>query len=344
MCAVTSETDPQGLTGVALEIQRMSTEDGPGLRTTVFFKGCPLRCRWCHNPESISPRPQVQWVGTRCLGCRTCLGACPVNALTLDETGVAVDRDRCDGCGRCAEVCPSTAMELLGRTWTLEGLVAEVVKDRAYFESSGGGVTLSGGDPVLQADFAAALLQRLKNMGLSTALDTSGHGPAEALDRLLAWTDLVLFDVKVMEPERHQALTGVRNDRILANLERLSRLVGSERGPAGLWIRTPVIPGATDSAANVEAIGRFLADRLGPAVGRWELCAFNNLCRDKYTRLGLRWEFHEAELLTREALEALVRTAQRSGVDPSIVVGTGPTRLAPPAAGAEAVRSASAGG
>jgi pyruvate formate lyase activating enzyme len=341
---VTSDTDPQDPTGVVLEIQRMSTEDGPGLRTTVFFKGCPLRCRWCHNPESISPLPQVQWVGARCLGCRTCLGACPVNALALDETGVAVDRDRCDGCGRCAEVCPSTAMELLGRAWTLEALVAEVVKDRAYFESSGGGVTLSGGDPVLQADFVVSFLQRLKEMGLPTALDTSGHGPAEALDRLLVRTDLVLFDVKVMDPERHQTLTGVRNDRILANLVRLSRTVGSGQGPAGLWIRTPIIPGATDSAANVADIGRFLADHLGPSVGRWELCAFNNLCRDKYIRLGLRWEFHEAELLRREDLEALVRAAQGSGVDPEVVVGTGPTRLAAPAAGAEAVRSEAAGG
>ncbi|RPJ39773.1 MAG: glycyl-radical enzyme activating protein, partial [Chloroflexi bacterium] len=147
--------------GIILHLQRLSTEDGPGIRTTVFFKGCPLRCAWCHNPESLSPRPQVQWLENRCIGCRTCLPACPRQALAMTPAGVARDRERCQVCGECAEICPANAHEMLGRSIPAALLAVELLKDRVYFEKSGGGVTLSGGEPTQQPDFALALLESL---------------------------------------------------------------------------------------------------------------------------------------------------------------------------------------
>jgi len=160
------------ITGRILHLQRLSTEDGPGIRTTVFFKGCPLRCAWCHNPESISTQPQMQWIAVRCIGCQTCVRTCPNGCLTLTPDGIVMDRERCDDCGKCVQACPSDARETLGKTVTVDEVLAELLKDRAYYEKSGGGVTLSGGEPSLQPDFAEALLRGLKAQGISTALDT----------------------------------------------------------------------------------------------------------------------------------------------------------------------------
>ncbi|MBU2552343.1 MAG: glycyl-radical enzyme activating protein [Proteobacteria bacterium] len=319
--------DMAALEGVVLEIQRMSTEDGPGIRTTVFFKGCTLACRWCHNPESISIAPQVQWIESRCLGCQTCVETCPNGALGFSEQGLVIDRGRCRGCGACVEACPSTAMELLGRTWTVEALVREVVKDRAYFEKSGGGVTASGGEATLQAEFAAAFLKACRDQGLHTALDTCGQCGESALERVLPAVDLVLFDLKIIDPESHRRYTGHGTERIHRSLFHLRDYMKTHAGPASLWIRTPVIPGATDSEANIRGIARFLADRLPGAVDRWELCSFNNLCRDKYTRLGLTWDFADRALMTAERMERLAEVARSSGVDPGIVNWSGATRL-----------------
>ena len=306
-----------------LHLQRLSTEDGPGIRTTVFFKGCPLRCTWCHNPESISPKPQVQWLEYRCLGCGACVEACPDGCLTRTEAGVVIDRARCTGCGTCAEVCPANAMELLGTRIGVEELVAEVCKDRAFFATSGGGVTVSGGEPTMQAGFVAAFLRRLKEQGISTALDTCGLTAAASLDQILPHTDIVLFDLKEMDPEKHVAFTGRPNRPILDAL----LFVRDHLAPgARLWIRTPLIPGATATPENLRGIGAFLADQLDGRVERWELCAFNNLCRDKYRRLGLDWRFAETPLLTIDELAALAECARQSGVRPEIVAATGSTR------------------
>jgi len=312
---------------MVLEIQRMSTEDGPGIRTTVFLKGCSLKCAWCHNPESISQRPQLHWIGNRCLGCRTCLETCPNQALALTASGMVIDRERCQGCGACADACPSTALELLGQTWPLERLVNEVIKDKAYFDKSGGGVTLSGGEPTLQAEFAAALFKALKERGVQTALDTCGLCSRQALLSILPWTTLVLFDIKLLDSKRHRRLTGSGNERILDNLLAVVDFMKDHVHPKSLWIRTPIIPGATDDEDNIRAIGAFLADRLPSAVDRWELCAFNNLCRDKYQRLDLQWTYAEAPLMRRPEMERLAESARQSGVRPNIVHWSGSTRL-----------------
>jgi pyruvate formate lyase activating enzyme len=314
-------------TGLVLEIQRMSTEDGPGIRTTVFFKGCPLRCAWCHNPESLSRKPQVQWIGSRCIGCRTCEETCPQDAVSFTPDGIVIDRNACTGCGLCSEECPSTAMELLGQKWPADALIEEVVKDRVFFEKSGGGVTVSGGEPTLQAPFVALFLKGLKARGIQTALDTCGLCPTETLEMLLPYANIVLFDMKLIEAARHRDLTGSDNALILENLKFVADYVRTHLYPQTLWVRTPIIPGATATNANIEGIGRFIAAHLGHAVERWELCTFNNLCADKYRRLGMTWNFRDAELITTDVIEELTAVAQKSGVDPQIVHWTGSTRL-----------------
>ena len=311
--------------GIIFEIQRMSTEDGPGIRTTVFFKGCSLRCTWCHNPESISGKPEVHWIGSRCIGCRTCLEACPHKALSLTKEGISIHRKICKGCGTCAENCPSTAMELLGKRWGLETLIAEVIKDRAYFEKSGGGITISGGEPVVQADFAAAFLRGLKERGMHTALDTCGQCQRSVLDQILPYADMVLYDIKEIDPERHQAFTGQTNELILKNLVHVGECMLEKGGV--LWIRTPIIPNATDREENILGIGRFISRQPAGLVQRWELCSFNNLCRDKYRRLDRDWTFKDRELLTRACMEHCAAIAGNSGVDPDIVHWSGLTRL-----------------
>ena len=320
----TESTTPRAL---VLNIQRMSTEDGPGIRTTVFLKGCGLACTWCHNPESISPKPQTVWHEWKCMGCGTCLPLCPQTALARGDDGLHIDRARCQACGTCVEACPTTALEGLGTPWELDALVAEVAKDQAYFATSGGGVTVSGGEPCLQPSFVAAFLERLAGLGLHTALDTCGFCATEALLRLAARADLVLFDVKTIDSGHHEHLTGQPNGKILERLAALAERIGRAERPRELWVRTPLVPDATATAENVRGIAAFLAARVGAALGRWELCAFNNLARDKYRRLGLEWSFATTELMTRAELGRLEAVAREAFGDASRVFATGATRV-----------------
>jgi len=318
------------LTGRILHLQRLSTEDGPGIRTTVFFKGCPLRCTWCHNPESLSTKPQTQWFAIRCLGCDTCLSVCPNHCLTRTDAGLSIDRAQCQGCGNCAEACPAGAIELLGKTVSVDELLVELRKDRAYYDKSGGGVTLSGGEPTLQADFTEALLRGLKAEGIASALDTCGLCPSDTLDRLLPFTDLVLYDLKLYDADLHRQFTGGSNRQILDNLLHLRDLQHSQPWPFQLWIRTPLIPGTTATIENLTALGHFLSDQLNGSVERWELCAFNNLCRDQYTRLGLEWAYARTPLMTVPELFGYEQIAKTASNHPEIVLATGATRLIDP--------------
>ena len=329
-----SETDaakgkgPAFPRGTILRVQRMSTEDGPGIRSTVFFKGCPLNCAWCHNPESISPSPEVHWVQSRCVGCLACVGACPEQALSAGAGGIAIDRGRCTGCLACAEACPSTAMEAYGRVRTVDDVVREVLKDRVYYEKSGGGVTLSGGEPTCQDVYAKALLRELKEQGIHTALDTCGQCRWETLEGLLPYADLVLFDIKAIAPEPHREYTGATSTLILENALKLGEFMEKYHAPQELWIRTPVIPGRTADPANVRAIATFIRETLFEKVARWDLCAFNNLCTHKYEGLGRQWALRDLPLLTGEDMEKLVAIGRRVLETPGVVHASGPLRTA----------------
>jgi pyruvate formate lyase activating enzyme len=286
------------LTGITFNVQRFSTEDGPGIRTTVFFKGCPLRCTWCHNPEGLSPRPELIWYDVRCIGVRDCLRACPVDALELTPQGMRIDRERCDACGACTEACPASALEVIGRTWTPEALLAEVQKDAVFFETSGGGVTFSGGEPMAQADFVLELGRLCRGAGLHVALDTCGVVPWARYEQLLPLVNLVLYDLKIFDADRHRAATGMDNARILDN----ARHIAAAGTP--IWIRTPIIPGYTADVANIAALAEFIAAEL-PTVQRWDLLAYTNLGGPKYRRLDRPYALESVPLLDRAEMEAL---------------------------------------
>jgi pyruvate formate lyase activating enzyme len=312
--------------GLILHTQRLSTEDGPGIRTTVFFKGCPLNCEWCHNPESISTRPQIHWLETRCIGCFICIKTCPHRALSKTSGGIKRDRSFCRACGLCAGECPSRAMEMLGRTVSVNELVLELLKDKVYYANSGGGITLSGGEPLMQPDFATCILHAMKDAGVHTAVDTCGLCSKQSLDKVLPHVDMILFDLKETDPDKHRQYTGQDNRVILDNLHYIRDYVAAHAGRQ-LWIRTPLIPGATGSDDAVRRVGAFIHADLEDAVQRWELCSFNNLCRDKYRRLGLEWQYKDIPLLSKAEQAALEQAAKGSGVNPDIVFVTGAAKV-----------------
>jgi pyruvate formate lyase activating enzyme len=284
--------------GIVFDIKKFSIHDGPGIRTTVFFKGCPLRCTWCHNPEGLSFQPELMWYDTRCIGARDCLSACPVHALELTPQGMRIDRERCDACGACAEVCPASALEVIGRGWTPEALFAEVRKDTVFYETSDGGVTFSGGEPMAQADFLLTLARLCHEAGLHVALDTCGVAPWARYESALPLVDLVLYDLKLYDRDRHKASTGTDNARILENARRIAAAGKS------MWIRTPIIPGHTEDPANIAALGDFIAAEL-PTVQRWDLLAYTNLGQPKYHRLDRPYALEGTPLLARAEMEAL---------------------------------------
>lgn len=260
------------------DIQRFSLHDGPGIRTTVFLKGCPLNCLWCHNPESKSGRRELMLHASRCIGCGGCVNVCPRGVHSFSEDGVhMVDREACLHCGKCAEVCVG-ALEICGRELTVDEVMDEVMKDRAFYENSGGGLTVSGGEPLAHAGFSLALLTEAKSRGLNTAIETSGFAKWETLEPFVGYVDLFLWDVKETDAERHKLYTGVDNGLILENLRKLNG-----RG-ARIVLRCPVIPGCNDREEHFKAIGG-LAEELS-GVERVDVEPYHPLGMSKAESLG----------------------------------------------------------
>ena len=294
------------------QIQKMSTEDGPGIRTTVFFKQCPLNCIWCHNPESILKKKQLEWFKHKCIGCKICIETCQQGALTLDEEGMHIDRDKCNSCGLCSEECPSTALHMFGELWALEDLYYEIQKDKVYYTQSHGGITVSGGEPTLQSDFLLDFLKKCKENGISTALDTCGYASKNIYEKLLPYVDLILLDIKEINSEKHERHTGVPNTLILENAIWISEYV--KKNNKKLWVRTPVIPNYTATEDNIKGIGDFIVNKLHNIPERWDLLSFNNLCSAKYERLDLEWSLKDLPLISSDEMDKLIEIGQKIGV------------------------------
>lgn len=266
-------------TGVVFNIQHYSIHDGPGIRTTVFMKGCPLNCLWCQNPESKQFLPEIFFNSEKCVGCGKCIEVCPQGAIDIVQGKSRTKRELCKGCGRCAEACPNEARNLVGKNVLAGEVFKEVNGDTIFYEKSGGGVTLSGGEPLVQYQFSISLLKLCKNAGIHTALDTCGYTKWEVLRKVLDNVDLVLYDIKHMDPVEHKKYTGVSNDSILNNARKICHELS-----VPMWVRVPVIPGYNDSVENIEATAKFIFNELGSSI-KVHLLPYHRLGETKYERL-----------------------------------------------------------
>ncbi len=266
-------------TGLIFDIKRYAINDGPGIRATVFFKGCPLRCAWCHNPESISTKIQKMYNRDKCIGCKACVDECPEDACVLTPEGIITDRERCTGCGKCADVCPTMATEMSGRIATLDEIVETVEKERVFFEESGGGVSFSGGEPLMQPDFLLALLKEFGKREIHRVVDTTLFAKWQIIEEVANHTDHFLVDLKMMDSDRHKKWTGVPNALILENLERLAAT------GATINIRIPLVAGVNADDDNIEETARFVSD-LGGESKVVNLLPYHNIAEHKYNKLG----------------------------------------------------------
>jgi len=271
--------DAKELKGYIFNIQRYSIHDGPGIRTTVFLKGCPLRCSWCQNPESQREQPEVHFDPGLCTVCGKCVAVCPSGASSLSTASSLIDRNRCIACGQCVEVCPNEARRVIGSYISVEEVFQEVKRDEAFYIKSGGGVTISGGEPLFQPEFTVSLLKLCRQSGIHTALDTCGYAKWDTLKKVLSYCDLVLYDIKHMGLAQHMKYTGVSNQLILDNAKRITDI-------CPMWVRLTVVPGyCNDSVAKIKAAARFITEELGTSV-RICLLPYHRLGETKYERLG----------------------------------------------------------
>ena len=288
--------DPSTIFGNIFDVQRFSIHDGPGIRTTVFLKGCPAHCPWCSNPESQCALPQLSYSHSRCLRCGRCVSACLEQALSLQADAVAIDRARCIPCDECTRACPSGAVRLVGRITTVAEVLAEVERDRVFYEHSGGGMTVSGGEPLAQPEFTLALLEGARARGLHSAVETAGLAEPETVERVLARTDLILFDIKHIDSDSIRSFAGEDNAVVLDNA-RVAAQLGVK-----MIVRVPVIPGFNDQPHQITAIGEFARSL---DVSEMHLLPYHGYGAAKYASLGRRYEMLEAVPPTREHLETL---------------------------------------
>jgi pyruvate formate lyase activating enzyme len=292
--------------GLVFDIKKFSIHDGPGIRTTVFLKGCPLTCWWCHNPEGQALEPELILRPDRCIGCGACLDICEREAIVQERDIIVTRRERCTVCGACVEVCYADARELVGRRMTVDQVMEEVERDVVFYDQSGGGVTFSGGEPLAQPVFLRELLRACKTRGLHTTLDTCGYAPWEVLDDVRGDVDLFLYDLKLMDQARHRHFTGVSSEPILENLQELSR------SGHHIVLRVPIIPGINDDAENLRQMGTFAASL--PSLERIDLLPYHRIGRDKYRRLGKTCPMPETDPPSQARMEAIARTLRTFGL------------------------------
>jgi len=290
-------------TGLVFNLQKYSLQDGPGIRTTVFLKGCPLCCAWCHNPESISPRREIVVVSQHCNACGECRTACPFGEEIAGTGALPPRNEQCTLCAACVDACPTGARQMIGREMTVAEVVEAVVKDRIFYEDSGGGVTISGGEPLSQPRFLKALAESLRATGIHVALDTTGFGCTEHLLAAARFSDLVLYDLKAFDEARHKKLTGVSNRSILENLKALNDV------HRNIWIRIPVVPGFNDDVEELEKIAAFVAGLR--AVTLVNLLPFHRSGLHKYERLGWGHSLDGVETPSAELMERAAAVFRR---------------------------------
>jgi pyruvate formate lyase activating enzyme len=298
---------PEGQTigGLVFDIQRFSLHDGPGIRTLVFLKGCPLKCIWCSNPESQKFPREIMFNASKCIDCGTCSEICPQKAIRKNNTTHRLDRNLCDACGNCCEECPTQALQWSGKYMSVAEVLAEIEKDREFYENSGGGVTFSGGEPVSQPEFLKNLLIECKAHGVHTATETCGFCQWEDLQNIMPFTDLFLYDLKHMDPVEHERLTGHDNKRVLENLEWL------RKEGADIIIRMPIVPGLNDSGSNLTATAE-LMDRL--KLKEIHLLPYHNYGESKYEMLGDDYSLKDLKTVSEQDLEAPKRLFEQYGL------------------------------
>jgi len=275
------------MTGLTFDIHRFSLNDGPGIRTTVFLKACYLKCEWCHNPESQSFKPHLSFNSEKCLHCFECVKVCPNNAHKIKDSKHFVDWNLCDLAGKCVGVCPSGALKIIGTNTEVDLIISEVMKDKKYYDKTGGGITISGGEPMAQFEFTKELLIEAKKIGLHTVLDTCGYGEQNHYKEVLPYVDLFLFDYKIADDELHKQYTGVSNKAILDHLDFLYN------NGASIVLRCPLIPGINDNEVHPKGIKEII--RKYPLLKSVEIMPYHNMGRDKASRVGMEYKLSETK-------------------------------------------------
>lgn len=279
------------------KIERLNTHNGPGFRTVIYFKGCPLHCTWCHNPEGINSKPEVWFNASKCISCKICIESCTENALSFTHNGIEIARNKCNGCQLCASVCPSKAMEKIGEYCSVDDLMETILQDKILFESSGGGITVTGGEPGNHPEFVTELFKACQRANIHTAFDTSGAIKCDKLNDLIKYTDTIFLDIKLLNNKNLKLQTGLNLTQLYKTVNWLKEQKQLHPN-INIEFRTPLIPEVTDTTNNLNQIANYLTTEFSGA--NWELCKFNNLCADKYQKMNMHWKFsgkkHSSEL------------------------------------------------